>query len=102
MRGWIEVHGFTDGNRIFVNLANVTSITDDGWIYVVKENTIVDNMEDDSNIHVRESYEEIKALIGDMQKRKLVDNNCSLGEALSILKEIHQEFEDLLREEEDG
>lgn len=37
MKGWIEVHGNCKGDPILVNLANVTCITDDGWIYVVKK-----------------------------------------------------------------
>lgn len=68
MKGWIEVHGNREGNPILVNLANVTSITDDGWIYVVKENPRVDSMMDENNIHVRETYEEIKTLIWEAQR----------------------------------
>lgn len=64
MKGWIEVHGYTEGCPILVNIANVTAVTDDGWIYVVRENAIVDDgIMDGQNIHVRENYEEIKALI---------------------------------------
>lgn len=68
MKGWIEVHGHTEGRPVLINLVNVTCITDDGWIYVVKENALVDDVKDDGNIHVRETYEEIKTLIWEAQR----------------------------------
>lgn len=69
MKGWIEVHGYTEGCPILVNIANVTAVTNDGWIYVVRENAIMgDDMMDGQNIHVRETYEEIKTLIWEAQR----------------------------------
>lgn len=68
MHGWIELHTFMDGNPILINLANVTCIMDH-YVFVVKENDLL--LEEDEtepakygdNLTVRETYEEIKALI---------------------------------------
>lgn len=59
MKGWIEVHN-TTGAPILVNLSNVTSVVGN-WIYVVRENK--DSSGDARNIHVMESYEELKRLV---------------------------------------
>ena len=63
MKNWIEVHAFTEGNPVLVNLDNVTCVVEDkcesgAWIFVAREND-----DEGVNIHSRESYTEVKDLI---------------------------------------
>ena len=69
MKGWIELHTFYHGEPILINTANITCVMDH-YVFVVKENNLVYEDEDETesvtyndNPHVRETYEEIKALI---------------------------------------
>lgn len=69
MKGWIEVHRFTSGKPILINTANITCVIDN-YVFVVKENNLAYEDEGETepftyndNPHVRETYEEIKALI---------------------------------------
>lgn len=69
MKGWIELHTFYSGRSILINIANITCVVDH-YVFVVKENNLVYEDEDETesvtyndNPHVRETYEEIKALI---------------------------------------
>lgn len=72
MKGWIELHTFLNNETILINLANVTCVKDH-YVFLVKENDFLYDDEGESftygdNPYVRETYEEIKALIREAQR----------------------------------